>query len=183
MSPFASEARFVIDRGTEFKNKQVKTLLKNHNLTIVHPSSGHASHVERVNLSLQKLLYMRMQEIGKRKWADYLDTAVNIINSREHRIIRMSPNEAENEDNKSLLDEAMSLYRNKAVINQLNNQGVKKKPSRFKFGDHVRLQKARSVFNRGYLPTFTNEVFKISEVLDHLPITMYKIKDYKTWYA
>ena len=178
MSPFANDARFVIDRGTEYKNKQVKSLLTSHNLSIIHPSSGHASHVERANLSLQKLLYMRMQETGKRKWSDYLSTAVNIMNSREHRIIKMSPNEAEDEKNRSLLDQAMSLYRDEAVTSQLNNRGVKKKVSRFKVGDKVRLQKARSVFNRGYLPTFTNEVFKVTKVLDHLPITMYKIAEW-----
>ena len=179
MSPFAGEPRFVIDRGTEYRNKKVKELLKIYNLSIVHPASGHAPHVERANLSLQKLLYMHMHETGVRKWLHYLPTATDIMNSREHRIIRMSPNEAEDESNRTLLDEAMSLYRDKPVHAQLDHQGLKKKKSiRFKIGDKVRLQKFRSVFNRGYLPTFTNEVFKIMKVLDHLPITMYKIAEW-----
>jgi len=49
-------AQFIIDRGTEYLNQNVRTLLQSHGLTITHPSDGHASHVERANLSLQRLL-------------------------------------------------------------------------------------------------------------------------------
>ena len=62
MSPFDSKARFIIDRGTEYLNREVRRTLNNFGLTISHPSDGHASHVERANLSLQRLLYQRMRD-------------------------------------------------------------------------------------------------------------------------
>ena len=56
MQPFHTEARFVIDRGTEYINPGIRRLLFSFGLDITHPSDGHASHVERANLSLLRLL-------------------------------------------------------------------------------------------------------------------------------
>jgi len=44
-------------------------------------------------------------------------------------------------------------------------------------GDHVRLQKLKSKFGRGYTNTFTTEIFHITKVIDHLPIPMYEVHD------
>ena len=176
MAPFHENARFIIDRGTEYLNTAVKNILNNHGVAISHPSDGHASHVERANLSLQRLLYQKMTEVGgTRKWLEFLPQATNIINTRKHRIIKMTPNEAENIDNHNRVNEAMSLYRLKAVNNSKKREKKKKK---FKIGDMVRLQADKGVFKRGYLPTFTKEIFKISEILDHLPVTMYSVKEW-----
>lgn len=176
MAPFHSNARFIIDRGTEYLNNSVERLLNNHGITVSHPSDGHASHVERANLSLQRLLYQKMTEVGgARKWTEHLPQATDIMNSRKHRIIKMSPNEAENVENHDLVNEAMSLYRVKATG---NSKKRKKKKKKFNIGDMVRLQADKGVFKRGYLPTFTEEIFKISAVLDHLPITMYSIVEW-----
>ena len=176
MSPFDNSARFIIDRGTEYLNDAVKNMLNSYGLTVSHPSDGHASHVERANLSLQRLLYQQMtQKGGPRKWLEYLPHATNIMNSRKHRIIKMSPNEAEYEENRSLVNEAMSLYRTKAIGNAKKK---KKKKKSFQIGDTVRLQADKGVFKRGYLPTFTEEIFKISKILDHLPITMYSVEEW-----
>lgn len=179
MAPFHGEARFVIDRGTEYLNAAVRALLEQFGLTITHPSDGHASHVERANLSLQRLLYQHMWEKGgPRTWVAYLPQAVALMNSRHHRIIRMSPNKAEDPANRVLLHEAMALYRDKAIHKELTSSGRKRKPTRFRVGDQVRIQRAKTVFNRGYQPTFTDEIFKVKQVLDHLPITMYKLTEW-----
>jgi hypothetical protein len=177
MQPFNEDARFIIDRGSEYLNPQVKNLLKDYNINITHPSDGHASHVERVNLSLQRILFQKMTEQGKRKWINFLPQAVNIINDRYHRIIKMSPNEAELEDNRNTVIEAMSLYYQKSFEKEKDKKG-RKKESKFKVGDQVRVQRAKQVFNRGYQPTFSNMVYKVVEILDHLPITMYKISEW-----
>jgi len=64
MAPFSENARLVIDRGTEYLNREVRALLQSFGLDITHPSDGHASHVERANLSLQRLLFQNMYERG-----------------------------------------------------------------------------------------------------------------------
>ena len=53
------------------------------NISISHPSDGHASHVERVILSLQRLLYQQIEQaVGKcLNWIKFLPDAVSIINN------------------------------------------------------------------------------------------------------
>lgn len=172
LSPFHKDARFIIDRGTEYLNPEVRAMLDSHGLTITHPSDGHAAHVERANLSLQRILFQHMHEKGgKYKWLSFLPQAVNIMNDRYHRIIKMTPNQAEQDEHKDDVNEAMSLYRSKALQS-------KKKRVRFSVGDNVRIKRDKNIFSRGYLPTFTDEVFKVIEVLDHLPIEMYRITEW-----
>lgn len=172
MRPFKNGVRLVIDRGTEFLNPQIQNLLQRHGITVTHPSDGHASHVERANLSLQRLLYQRMTQVGGRRiWYTYLPQAVRNMNNRHHRIIRMTPEEAEQDANADKVNEAMSLYRQKAL-------SKKKKKPMYKVGDIVRIKKFKNIFSRGYLSTFTDEVFRIKRELNHLPVTMYEIEEW-----
>lgn len=174
MTPFHKDARLVIDRGTEYLNTGVKNMLKDLKISITHPSDGHASHVERANLSLQRILFQKMTEQGSRKWLEFLPKAVSIMNERHHRIIKMSAEEAEEEENRDKVNEAMALYRQKAFDKQVKVKGKVK----FSVGDMVRIQRGKRIFNRGYQPTFSSEVFKITEVLKHLPVVMYKISEW-----
>jgi len=43
-------------------------------------------------------------------------------------------------------------------------------------GDHVRISKAKHVFEKGYLPNWTTEIFVVSKILNTVPIQV-KIKD------
>ena len=123
MGPFDTDARFIIDRGTEYLNRNVKQLLNETGLTITHPSDGHASHVERANLSLQRLLFQYMMEKGGPQiWTGYLKQAIKNMNNRYHRIIKMSPNKAELPENANKVNEAMALYRQKAIGRKKNKK-------------------------------------------------------------
>ena len=48
----------------------------------------------------------------------------------------------------------------------------------FLVGDEVRLSKAKQVFDKGYLPNWTEETFTVSQVMNTLPI-QYKVRDYR----
>ncbi|GBN50939.1 hypothetical protein AVEN_114504-1 [Araneus ventricosus] len=61
------------------------------------------------------------------------------------------------------------------VYHNLFKEKVIRKP-KFNRGDTVRTSKYKTTFMRGYDPTFTEEIFTISEILKTDPIT-YKIKD------
>ena len=43
-------------------------------------------------------------------------------------------------------------------------------------GDRVRIFKYKNLFEKGYTATWTNEIFKITEIVPSIPIT-YRIKD------
>ncbi|XP_011171644.1 uncharacterized protein LOC105204286 [Solenopsis invicta] len=51
-------------------------------------------------------------------------------------------------------------------------------PAKFKVGDSVRVSKYKTIFEKGYTPNWTTEVFKIAKVQITNPVT-YLLKDYK----
>ena len=53
-----------------------------------------------------------------------------------------------------------------------------RKPTKFKFkvGDQVRISKEKGKFEKGYLPNFTQEIFKINECIPRDP-PVYRIID------
>jgi len=176
--PLHKDARLVIDRGTEFLNNAVLRLFRSLGLKITHPSDGHGAHVERANLSLQNILYTHMEDKGRgnKRWIAFLPNAVSMMNNRYHRIIKMSPNEAEMPENKYNVNSAMNLYRQKAFVKE-QTKSLRKKLPKYSVGDHVRILRYTDKFTRGYNRTFTTEVFQVTKVLAHLPITMYEISD------
>ena len=51
----------------------------------------------------------------------------------------------------------------------------KQKP-KYNLGDYVRIAKKKGTFEKGYTPRWTEEVFKVVEILHTTPVT-YKLKD------
>ena len=52
----------------------------------------------------------------------------------------------------------------------------KKGKFQFRVGDQVRISKARRIFKKGYLPSWTEEIFTISQRIDRSP-PVYRLKD------
>jgi len=178
LKPLHKNARLVIDRGTEYLNRKVSDYLNSQGIKITHPSDGHASHIERANLSLQRLLYQHMEDTATPlQWLPHLGKAMKILNNRHHRIIKMTPNQAELAENAYKVNSAMTLYRHKAHRKELTKYNTKTKP-KLNINDHVRIQKDKNKFTRGYDRNYTTNIFYITEILDHLPITMYKLSDF-----
>ena len=50
------------------------------------------------------------------------------------------------------------------------------KPAKLKIYNRVRIVKKKGIFEKGYSPTYTKEVFEVAEVINSIPIT-YKIRD------
>jgi hypothetical protein len=79
----------------------------------------------------------------------------------------MTPIEGSKKENETRVYK--NLYAKEVKTNKVN---------KFKVGDKVRISKYKSVFDKGYLPNWTGELFSVSKVLKTNPVT-YKIKDYK----
>ena len=87
-------------------------------------------------------------------------------NNTKHSSIKMTPVEASKKKNKSTV--YFSLY---GDMEQLSS-----KP-RFKVGDKVRISKyKRKVFDKGYAPNWTDEIFLVDKTQSTNPIT-YRLKD------
>lgn len=128
-----------------------------------------SSIVERVNRTLQNIIYPIMHERKTKAWSKLLDDVLTIYHGRYHRSIKMTPFDAEKDQNQAKLRE---IYKRKY-------KSVIKHGPKFKKGDIVRLQiKTKGgIKRREYLQSFTDEKYKISRVMDHLPIPMFKVSN------
>jgi hypothetical protein len=156
------------DKGKEFKNKKFQSFLKEHNVIWFSTDSEFkASIVERFNRTLKTKMWKYFTQVGNRKWIDIVGDLVYNYNHTYHTSIKMKPIEGSKKENET------QVYKNLYA-----KEDKTKSVNKFKVGDKVRISKYKSVFDKGYLPNWTTELFTVSKVLITNPVT-YKIKDYK----
>ncbi|XP_033214043.1 uncharacterized protein LOC117171100 [Belonocnema kinseyi] len=67
------------------------------------------------------------------------------------------------------------------LISTYNNtklRNISRTRPKFKVGDRVRVRKHKHVFEKGYTPNWTTEVFTVDRIMLTSPVT-YKLKDYQ----
>lgn len=155
------------DQGTEFHNDKFKRLMKEHNINHYYVfSTKKASIVERVNRTLKNLMWKQFSLQGSYKWLDILHDIVTQYNDTYHRTIHMKPSDVNSRNEKSILK---NVYTHIKIATKNNKYAV---------GDHVRISKYRGVFDKGYTPNWSNEIFQIRKVRLTNPTT-YLLKDEK----
>ena len=157
------------DEGKEFYNAQVKSLLNDKSIEFFSTHAGEkASIVERFNRSLKSRMFKYFTANETRKWIDIVDNLVNDYNNTYHRTIKMSPIEASKPEN------SLQVWCNIYGAYLAEKYGV---PA-YKVGQTVRIIKYKSIFDKGYLPNFTEEFSKIKQVKIGRP-TVYILEDLK----
>lgn len=157
--------RIQTDQGKEFENRHVKALFERHNIELFSiKSQFKAALVERFNRTLKHRLWRYFTANLTQNWTKVLQDTLHAYNHSIHRSIGLKPADV-NSDN---VDRVRQSFKQKRVITK----------SDLHVGDKVRISKVKSVFAKGYLPNWTEEVFTVSAVnTKHAPIT-YKLKDY-----
>lgn len=159
------------DNGKEFYNKDFKKLMEqnkiNHYSTY---SDKKAAIVERFNRSLKELMWKQFSIQGNYKWVDILPNLLNIYNNRKHRTIGMTPCEAS-----SRLEKPQRVASERLSPKDAPKIHLK---IRFKVGDYVRINKLKHMFEKGYTPNWSTEIFVIDKVFKNIP-PYYHIKDMK----
>ncbi len=161
------------DQGTEFRNKRVQTLLRNHNIKVFHPTAtGKAVYVERCIQSLKTLINKYLTEKTTQRYIDVLQSLVKTYNNRPHRSLRF------NRPIDAVRDENVSFFRRveQNRIHPIIDKNLKRKGKLFKPGQVVRIKKWKKVFDRGYKQQFSREYYVINKIFDHLPTTTYELK-------
>lgn len=151
-----------VDMGKEFYNAEMTRLLQKYKVNRYSTyTSKKAAIVERFNRTIKNKIYKQFSLRGNYKWLDILQELVDEYNGSKHRTIKMTPKDVCFENEQQLLD---TVYNYKKVIS--NKDNVK-----FKVGDHVRLSKYKSLFEKGYLPSWTTEIFVVKKIQYTDPIT------------
>ena len=159
--------RIQTDQGKEFENVHVRNLLRRHDIELFSVKSAYkAAIVERFNRTLKSKLWRYFTSNITLKWTDILQDVVTSYNKSVHRSIGEKPIDVNSSNVHEIREKSYS------------KQKEKKLDSDIKIGDEVRISKVKSVFAKGYLANWTEEIFTVSEVdTKHKPVT-YKLKDY-----
>lgn len=166
--------QFQTDAGKEFLNKSVRNTLERHNVEpLVARGLVKASIAERVNLTIQRIIYQRCAKLNTNEWTSnrVLEASRKIYLNRKHRTIKMTPLEAELPENQQELRE--TFYKR-----YIEAESKRKKP-KYKVGDTVRISNIRTAFERGYHTNFTHELWKVASVLSNEPQPRYTVEDLK----
>ena len=156
------------DKGSEFISKHFKDFLKREGIKLYHTENEEKSSVvERWNKTMKNRMWKMFTVNNNTVYWDKIDNLVNAYNNARHSSIKMSPVEASKKKNESKV--WSNLYGDLIYLKPRN--------PKFAIGDHVRISKyKRRVFDKGYTPNWTEEIFVIDKVLPTKPVT-YKIVD------
>ena len=160
--------RIQTDQGKEFENQHVLTLFNQHNIELFSVKSAYkAAIVERFNRTLKHKLWRYFTMSTKQKWTGILQDIVYSYNHSIHRTLGCKPVDV-----------------TQANVSEIREKVFKKKPkskvkSDIKVGDKVRISKVKSIFAKGYLPNWTEEIFTVESINRKTSPITYKLKDYQ----
>lgn len=149
------------DKGLEFKNHKVQQFLKSnhiHYFTTENPETK-ASIVERFQRTLKSRMWKYFTHHKTRRYVEVLPKLVHAYNHTVHRSIQTSPASV-TRDNEAFIPQRFS-----APSSRTPRLPVQK-------GDLVRINKTKKTFEKGYLPNWTTELFKVIQVKKTNPPTV-----------
>jgi len=150
------------DKDREFCNKNVKELGVELYST---ENEEKSSVVERWNRTTKEKMFKYFTANNTIKYIDVIDNLVERYNNTRHFSIKMAPVEASKKENE------VRVYRN--LYPDLTRRPMRAK---FKIGDKGRILKKKGLFEIGFTPNWTEEVFTVSKIQRTNPVT-YKITD------
>lgn len=167
------------DKGKEFYNSSVKTLLKK--LHIRHFSTENddikASIVERFNRTIQSKLHRWFTYTNTYEWTQVIDDITKGYNATKHSATKNSPKDAAKANQEDIW---LNLHFRESL--------QKHKKNDINVNDPVRISKYKHVFAKGYDQNWSSEVFFVDKIEKTFPIT-YRLRDQKeekihgTYYA
>ena len=171
--------RLQTDKGKEFFNNTFAALMRRHEIShFASESDQKAAVVERFNRTIKTRIYTYSSDRGTASWVDVIQDLVSAYNNSFHRTIGMAPNQVRKHNEPRLL---VKMYDD---CDTLLKQKIPK-------GSMVRLNKAKGVFDKGYLPNWSKEHFQVKDVPEAQRAAkrpVYKLEDYSgeevkgSWY-
>ena len=141
-------------------------------------SDQKAAVVERFNCTLKTRIYTFFSDRGTALWVNVIQDLVKAYNNTFHRTIGMAPSQVRKHDEPRIW---VKMY----------DAGDTLLKPKIPKGSMVRLNKAKGVFDKGYLPNWSKEHFQIMDVPEAklgAKRPVYKLEDYSgeevkgSWY-
>lgn len=152
------------DMGKEYYNASFKNLMKKYNINHYSTfSTVKAAMAERVIRTIKRNIYKMFHLRGKYVWFDKLKEITDAYNNKKHSVIKMKPVDVTKKHEEHLLN---TVYSNIKIAGK----------GKLKLGNLVRISKHKAIFDKGYNPSWTTELFKISKINITNPVT-YLIED------
>lgn len=157
------------DRGAELTNRRFQSFCKEKGIRLIKSDNfAHAPFVERVNRTFKNLVFRYLTHQNTYTFLPILQKLVESYNNRKHRMIGMSPTEADKSENTYLV----------RAQHELNYMKHKRKNPKLKKGQLVRISKLKGPFARGFKPNYREEIFKIHRTSTRLPYPTYTLQSY-----
>jgi len=169
------------DRGTEWINIDFKNYCLANGINLYAPDTSiHAAYIERFNRTFQNIVYSYMTEHETNRYltrtlpngnvVELLPLFVSTYNNRKHRMIGVTPLEAETKPELQIdIQKRLNSYHEK----------IKRKNPTLKIGDYVRIAKIKGKFSRGYNEQASQEIFRVHQVKTNLRIPLYVLTNYR----
>ena len=152
------------DQGTEFLNSKFKEYLSEIDVGFYYVNSElKASVIERFNRTIKEKIYKYFTLKNTERYIDILDTLIQTYNNSYHRSIKTLPSKVNKENEKTI---HQILYKKNSRDKVFN----------FEVGQTVRITKYKHIFEKGYTPKWTDEIFKVKYQIPRDPV-VYKIED------
>lgn len=179
------------DKGSEFKNRWVKTFLHKQGITVIYTQNEtKANYAERVIRTMKNLMYRYFMKERTYRYVNVLQDLVNSYNKRPHRSLGSNAPADVNEDNANeiRLDAFLAGQKKTKPDKKINEKDDSKKPNKllkkrtkpvfkFKIGYNVRISQLKHTFQRDYQQKWTGEFFKVSARYKRGGIPVYNVKD------
>lgn len=164
--------RLFTDQGKEFTNQQLRQLLDKLDIQKATAYSPFikAAQAERAIRNLKQRLYRYFSHKQTRKWTDILQSIVNGINDSPSRALNgRMPSEVNFENAQEIWEDLYGDY--------MQKRKGKQKKAKFKENDYVMMAKDKSIFDKGFLPNYGDEILEIDAVKRRPGPIRYRVRD------
>ena len=154
------------DSGTEFLSTDFQNFCKKHRIVhFVTYQDVKQQIVERWHRTLKESMWKYFTANNTLRYVDVLALLVFRYNTRKHRILGCSPQSVNKSNEKLIWERLYETYLHEA-----------QKAFKFDINDTVRIQKKKNIFEKGYVQSWSKEIFVIADRLFTNPPT-YILKD------
>ena len=164
-----------VDAGGEFISNQFTSMCKDQGVKLyIAMEPIKCAFIERFNRTFKRILVQIMENNNTIRWIDHIREAIDIYHSRWHSSLKMSPNEAEQDENHDKIHE---INLNKYIKFDRKILLKNRNPPKFKRGQIVKIFKKKGIFSKGYIQNSTTEFFEIYHIDRKLSRDRYYLKD------